>query len=537
MLIRTRLVCGVVFNMILLVGLGAYFTSQVEVLGEQTVKLYKHPLTVTRATISADAGIVRMHRSMKDVALANDKVAEITAIEQVDEHEREVYKQLDIVKDRILGKEGEQLIAETIDIFRKWKPIRDEVVQLTQAGDRTAAAEITKGKGAKHVTRLNLQMEKLENYASTKASGFLENSQSIRSSSKYLTIGLVLASVVIALVTSILLISSITRPLNKIKQIIDSVEKNADLTLRVDLNSQDELGVIAQSFNKMQDKFQSTIHQVTTATHQQASASKQMASISEQTRQGVDRQCTEMDQVVTATNEMSATVQEVARSATRAAEAARNADGEASNSSKEVKEAINAITILSEGVGNIGLVINDVQNESENIGTVLSVIEGIAEQTNLLALNAAIEAARAGEQGRGFAVVADEVRLLAQRTQESTAEIQDTINRLRSGTLKAVETVGENSCRAEASVKQAAKAIVSLDAITQAIGTITEMNTQIACASEQQSQVATEINESIVCISEVTEQTARGAEQSTNTGRQLEDLSRQLQAQIGEFKV
>ena len=537
MLIRNKLALGVWFNILLFVVLGVYFISQVATLGGLTVKMYNHPLNVTRATLSADAGIVRMHRSMKDVALAGDQQTIQMAVEQVAGYEREVYQQLDVVTEWILGQEGEQLIAETIGIFRQWKPIRDEVIALMQAGDRHAAAEITKGKGAQHVAKLTDQMTKLENYAATKASGFLENAQQTRSSAQALTIGLVFSAVVIALISSIWLIRSITKPIDDFKQVIDTVERSSDLSERVNIHSRDELGAIVQSFNKMQDKLQKTIHHVTTTTAQQAAATEQMAAISEQTREGVTQQCTETDQVVTATNEMSATVQEVARSAVRAAEAARNAETEVSNSGKEVKEAINAITILSEGVDNIGLVMNEVQTESENIGTVLNVIEGIAEQTNLLALNAAIEAARAGEQGRGFAVVADEVRLLAQRTQESTAQIQETINRLHINTLKAVETVGENSGRAQASVEQAARAITSLDAITQAIGTITEMNTQIASASGQQSQVATEINESIVCISEVNARTAKGAEQSAQSSQQLKDLSAELQALVGEFKA
>ena len=537
MLIRNKLAGGVGFNILLLICLGAYFISQTEVLSELTVKMYKHPLTVTRATISADAGIVRMHRGMKDVALAQDRQAMQAAVEKVAEYETEVYKQLDIVSQWILGREGEQLIAETVGIFRQWKPIRDEVIALMQAGDRHAAAEITKGKGAQHVAKLTDQMTKLENYAATKASGFLENAQQTRSSAQALTIGLVFSAVVIALISSIWLIRSITKPIDDFKQVIDTVERSSDLSERVNIHSRDELGAIVQSFNKMQDKLQKTIHHVTTTTAQQAAATEQMAAISEQTREGVLRQCTEIEQVVTATNEMSATVQEVARSAVRAAEAARNAEAEVSISDKEVREAINAITVMPEGVDNIGLVMNEVQPESENIGTVLGVIEGIAEQTNLLALNAAIEAARAGEQGRGFAVVADEVRLLAQRTQESTAQIQDTIHRLHTGTLKAVETVGENSGRAQLSVEQAAKAISSLDAITRAIGTITEMNTQIASASEQQSQVATEINESIVCISEVNERTASGAEQSAQKSQQLNELSGQLKVLVDEFKV
>ncbi|THB70290.1 MAG: methyl-accepting chemotaxis protein [Gammaproteobacteria bacterium] len=216
----------------------------------------------------------------------------------------------------------------------------------------------------------------------------------------------------------------------------------------------------------------------------------------------------EVDKVATAMTEMSATVHEVARNATEAAEAAQRADEETSKGKMVVSQAIEAIDLLASEVNDAAQVIHRLEQDSDEIGAVLDVIRGIAEQTNLLALNAAIEAARAGEQGRGFAVVADEVRTLAQRTQQSTQEIQNMIERLQSGAQDAVKAMEQGRSRAQVGVEQAAEAGTSLETIAQAVGTISDMNTQIATAAEEQSVVAEEINLNIVSISDMADKLA-----------------------------
>ena len=216
----------------------------------------------------------------------------------------------------------------------------------------------------------------------------------------------------------------------------------------------------------------------------------------------------EVDKVATAMTQMSATVHEVARNATEAAEAAQRADEETSKGKMVVSQAIEAIDLLANEVNEAAQVIHRLEQDSDEIGAVLDVIRGIAEQTNLLALNAAIEAARAGEQGRGFAVVADEVRTLAQRTQQSTQEIQNMIERLQSGAQDAVKAMEQGRSRAQVGVEQAAEAGTSLETIAQAVGTISDMNTQIATAAEEQSVVAEEINLNIVTISDMADKIA-----------------------------
>ncbi len=324
-----------------------------------------------------------------------------------------------------------------------------------------------------------------------------------------------------------------------ITQISDATDKLADgdLTVQIELDSYDEMRQIAMSFNAMSEKFNALIQQIISAANQLTSASEEVSSVASESASNVERQRHETDQVATAINEMTATVQEVANNAGNAASAATNADNEARSGKSIVENTSQVIAKLAHEIENAAGVINEVEQDSENIGGVLDVIKGIAEQTNLLALNAAIEAARAGEQGRGFAVVADEVRTLASRTQESASEIESMIDKLQTGSHDAVEVMEKSREQAQAGVERANEAAQALDAINRAVTTITDMNTQIASAAEEQSAVSEEINRNVTSISQISEQTASGSEQTTHSANELAQLASELQNLVKQFKI
>lgn len=347
---------------------------------------------------------------------------------------------------------------------------------------------------------------------------------------------LIIAGALIGVVLAYFTITGISQGVALVEKAANTLAEG-DLTARVDLNSKDEIGHIANAFNRMAEKFNSAINEVKDSISQLAAAAEETSVVNAQTTSNINQQQMETSQVATAITEMNATVHEVARSAVAAAEAARKADITFDEGKLVVDRIIDAITELANEVEQSSLVIRELEHESENIGSVLDVIKGIAEQTNLLALNAAIEAARAGEQGRGFAVVADEVRTLAGRTQQSTREIEEMINRLQTGANKAVQVMESGKQKSLRGVEQAAAAGEALKTINQAVEQINTMNTQIASAAEEQSAVTEEINRNIVNINQVAEQTSEGSKQAALASDDLARLAEQLKKLVSQFTV
>ena len=293
----------------------------------------------------------------------------------------------------------------------------------------------------------------------------------------------------------------------------------------------------AHDFNDFMQHTHKTLIEVFGASTQISSSTDEMNDITNRNRVSTNDQLGQIDQVATAINQMTATVQEVAQNTSAAANAAINADDEATKGQGIVNQMMSSISTLESKVTNASQVVSDLEKDSQNIGTVLDVIKSIAEQTNLLALNAAIEAARAGEQGRGFAVVADEVRTLASRTQQSTSEIEEMITRLQSGSQNAVQAMEEGRQQTEKTVEQTSEVSQSLNGIVQAVGVIKNMNQQVATAGEQQNSVANEISQSISHISMGAQSSSEAADVTANASSLLANLGQQLQEQTRYFKV
>lgn len=337
---------------------------------------------------------------------------------------------------------------------------------------------------------------------------------------------------------SLIIIRGILKPLKATNRILNDIAQgDGDLTIRVPVNTQDEIGDLGKNFNTFADKLQNIVKQIIEVTGELSNSAGSMAAVTEQTSVAIRTQGDETQMVASAITEMAATSQEVASNAESASSSAHEADDEAKSGNKIVLDTISSINALADEVKASSEVIDKVRGDSENIGAVLDVIKGVAEQTNLLALNAAIEAARAGEQGRGFAVVADEVRTLAQRTQDSATEIENLIETLQSGSEQAVTSMEQSRDRVLATVEQATHAGESLTTITSAVETISDMNTQIATAAEEQTAVSDEISRNIENIQEMSHQTSAGSEQIAEASEKLANLSHQLDQLIGQFKV
>ncbi len=324
--------------------------------------------------------------------------------------------------------------------------------------------------------------------------------------------------------------------LKNLGQVLDKVAAG-DMTVSFQARSRDELGELGQVFNGTVAKIHDLIERVGQTVAEVERQADRVEVVSGESNQAVSGQLGQIEQVATAMNQMSATAQEVARSAAAAVGSAQSVNQETVSGRALVESQVGSIQRLAGEIDQSVLVINQLASDSSAISQVLDVIKGIAEQTNLLALNAAIEAARAGEQGRGFAVVADEVRNLAKRTQQSTEEIEQMISKLQGGVGAAVKTMNTSHQMAEGTVSQSSQVQQALENILGAVGMIVDQNQQIAAAAEQQTAVAHDIDQNIVEISRAGERTAEGASQTEQASRQMSELVAQLKQLIGAFRV
>ncbi|BAQ72175.1 histidine kinase, HAMP region, chemotaxis sensory transducer HAMP region: chemotaxis sensory transducer [Pseudomonas sp. Os17] len=356
------------------------------------------------------------------------------------------------------------------------------------------------------------------------------------SSAFALVVGLLVLATALTLLFAWLLTRSITLPIaNALSAAEEIAEGNLTRPIRID--GSDEAGRLLQAMAKMQEKLRDTLQRISGSAGQLASAAEELNSVTDESARGLTQQNNEIEQAATAVNEMTSAVEEVARNAVSTSEASKNATTSAGDGRDLVQETVSAIERMSSDVQSTASLIGDLANESRDIGKVLDVIRGLADQTNLLALNAAIEAARAGEAGRGFAVVADEVRALAHRTQQSTSEIERMIGSIQSGTEHAVDSMRNSTERAESTLNIARGAGLSLDTINSAIIEINERNLVIASAAEEQAQVAREVDRNLVNIRDLSVQSSTGANQTSAASNELSRLAVDLNSLVARFSL
>ncbi|VAX01506.1 Methyl-accepting chemotaxis protein I (serine chemoreceptor protein) [hydrothermal vent metagenome] len=438
----------------------------------------------------------------------------------------------------ILTFEQQEAVESILKLQVEYFKLQKSLVELHGGEKWRTDAYLVRSEIGPLVTRIKSELDQLveTQTLSTKmiSDELLENVSNTQNA----VLILLVISIIFGLAVSWAMAVMITRPLNSaVSALNDIADGEGDLTQRLEVTGRDEIAQLSTSFNKFIEKVQTIISQVAGSTSQLAAAAEEMSAVVMTTKDGIQTQRSETDLVATAMNEMVATVQEVASNANNAAGQAENANTEAMNGKQTISKTISSIEALASEVNKASGVIDGLEKDSDDIGTVLDVIQGIAEQTNLLALNAAIEAARAGEQGRGFAVVADEVRNLASRTAHSTQEIQGMIERLQKGASDAVAVMQSGTSQAEASVAQAADADKALAAITTAVADISSMNSQIAHAASQQGTAAEEINVNVNNISQVAEHSAQATEDLANASDELAKLAVDLQSIVAQFKI
>ncbi|KJU78907.1 chemotaxis protein [Ectopseudomonas oleovorans] len=435
------------------------------------------------------------------------------------------------------GSEALALVAEFDRGFERWKATSSRVLEMASS-DPNAASRLSFADSEAQFEEARTAIDKLGELEDNAANA-VGTDAIARGEALVWQQGLIIAiGLLVCLVLVVGFPLLVTRPLHNLLYRIEQIaDGDGDLRVRLDVLSRDELGKLSHAFNRFLDKLQPLIKEVGRVTGEVADSAQSLAGMAAANDRLISSEHAAVDQVSTAATEMSVAVHEVARNAQNAADAARHAEVQSREGAQVVGATIHSIRQLAQEVESASDTIQTLEQETANIGAVLAVIKGIAEQTNLLALNAAIEAARAGEQGRGFAVVADEVRALAARTQESTKDIQQMIERLQAGVQNAVKATHSGSARARQSVEQAAGVDQALSVTGDSVQRINDMAAQIATACEEQSSVTEEIARNISDIRDLSNEAAQTSEQSTRASQHLSELSHGLAQLVGRFRV
>ncbi|SET13824.1 methyl-accepting chemotaxis protein [Pseudomonas graminis] len=521
---------------LLMLILGVFALSQMNKINNANVDLATNSVPSIKALDKLTEGSIRLRVLSYRLMLNRDpdtlqKTTELFAMrnKQIDDA-RAVYVKL-------ISEPAEQSAYDQyVQLLNDYRQLENRMKTLSQANDMAELIRLLSADLQTNSDQMNTALAKLIEMNTQQVNEASATATQQYSTAFTMVVTLLIIATVLTLLFAWLLTNSITRPIASALHAAEDIAEG-DLTRTITVDGTDEAGRLLAAMLKMQSKLRDTLQRISGSATQLASAAEELNTVTDESARGLSQQNDEIEQAATAVNQMTSAVEEVARNAVSTSEASKNATTSASDGRDLVQETVSAIERMSTDVQSTSALIGNLADESRDIGKVLDVIRGLADQTNLLALNAAIEAARAGEAGRGFAVVADEVRALAHRTQQSTSEIERMIGSIQGGTEQAVNSMRSSTERAESTLNIAKGAGLALDTINSAVVEINERNLVIASAAEEQAQVAREVDRNLVNIRDLSTQSATGANQTSAASNELSRLAVDLNGMVARFKV
>ncbi|OFS71247.1 chemotaxis protein [Pseudomonas sp. HMSC08G10] len=520
--------------LVLVMGLVSLYETRQMDRATDEIRVTWMPAVISLGDVSSALGRARALTLRS--ALEEQPSARKATLEKITEINQTLQGNLDDYERTIIADDDRALFNTFLQMSEQYHGLQKSIRDAVAAEQLDEARRLINGPLAEYADSMMKALAALIEYNAKGAEQASQRSSAVFEEAFSLIIVALVMILVALIAIATLLTRSIVLPLADAVAVAERVA-TGDLTQDIQVVGRDESALLLRALSRMQQSLRDTIRKIAASSDQLASASEELHTVTEDTSRGLHQQSAEIDQAATAVNQMTAAVEEVANNAVSTADASKGADQTTRDGREQVNQALASIQHLVSDVTDTSGEIEQLASNANEISRVLDVIGAIAGQTNLLALNAAIEAARAGEAGRGFAVVADEVRALAHRTQQSTAEIEQMISGIQSGTERAVTAMHTSQDRANGTLEVAQSAGQALEVIAEAITSINQRNLVIASASEQQAQVAREVDRNLVNIRDLAMQTSAGANQTSAAAQDLSRLAVDLNAMVAQFKV
>jgi len=531
--ISTKLIVSFVFVSLIAGSIGYIGIKNLNDMAGKSEEMYSN-VTVPMEELGTITEFFQRSRiNARDMLVATSREEMMKCIDNIYTLRAETSKQVALLEKTLITQAAKDDLKAFVDARGSYVANLDRVIALAKAGKQKDGWDIMRGDGAKSAVTEQASIDALKERKLKDAQIRNEENSADAKSATMLMLGSLLVGVLSAIALGIFIARITSRP---VKEVVRSID-NADLNMRFNSERKDEVGDLQRSFDRFVLSIKETLLQVAEATSAVASASSEISSSTEQMAAGSQEQTSQAGEVASAVEEMTKTIVENSKNAGETSETAKTAKAAAEGGGKVVDETVAGMRRIAEVVRKSAETVQALGKSSDQIGEIIGVIDDIADQTNLLALNAAIEAARAGEQGRGFAVVADEVRKLAERTTKATKEIASMIKTIQADTAGAVTSMGEGTKEVDEGIRLADRAGSSLKEIVEISQRVTDMVAQIAAASEQQSSASEQISKNVEAISTVTGETAQGTQQIAKAAEDLNRLTENLQQYIDKFKL